>query len=286
VSTPENIRAQLSELLAQGSLPRSACSGTLRKVLRPILDSGVVVEERSGAGRRLVVHDAEALSDFYFQRYPDARAFDKAPSRVVGVARFRDSKALANDAAEFVCARALNPGALLRNGKPVDVAFATQEHGVFAFSLGNESPYSLRGPCALVESPVVFALIELLKLPVDLVIYGHGRASNRLLDWIAQMSAPDFTLLHLPDYDPVGLNEFTRLRTKLGERVKLHVPSDLSARFEKFSKRNLLEKGNSQALLRNLRKSPVSEIRHALQLIHEHNAGLEQEALFLEMPPG
>ncbi len=283
MSTEANIRAQLAELLRQGSVPRSACGASFLKTLRPTFDSGVVVEERSGAGRRLVVHNAESLRAFFAKRYPDAQAFEDAPSRIAGVARFRDSKALANDAAEIVCVRAWTFGALFRDGESVDVATATREHGVFAFSLGNECPYSLHGSCALVESPVVFACIERLGLPLKLAIYGHGRISNRLLAWLAQSSAPDFTLLHLPDYDPTGLNEFTRLRATLGKRTKLHIPDDLHARFARYSRRRLLEMENSQNLLRNLRKSSVAEICLVLDLIEKHNAGLEQEALLLDM---
>ena len=81
-------------------------------------------------------------------------------SDVVGVARFRDSRALANDAPEIVCVRAWKDGALLRDGVPVDVVSATGEHRVFAFMLTLPSVYTLHGVCALVESPVVFAMIE------------------------------------------------------------------------------------------------------------------------------
>lgn len=283
MNTAENIRVQLAELLRQGSLRRSACRASFLKMLRPVLDSRVVVEERSGAGRRLVVHDPDSLREFFARRYPDAQAFEGAPSRIVGVARFRESKELPNDAAEIVCMRAWKAGALFRNDECVDVATATREHGVFAFSLEKECPYSLRGPCALVESPVIFACVERLDLPLALAIYGHGRISNRLIDWLARVPATDFTVLHLPDYDPVGLNEYTRLRAKLGACVKLHIPEDLPARFARFSKRSLLEMGNSQNLLRNLRKSPVADIRPVLDLIEKHNAGLEQEALLLDM---
>lgn len=178
--------------------------------------------------------------------------------------------------------RAWKDGALVCGDAPVDVVTATRTHGVFAVSLGDQSLYSLRGRCALVESPVVFALIEHLALPLDLAIYGHGRVSNRLLDWLTQTSGPDFTLLHLPDYDPAGLNEFLRLRARLGPRVSLHHPADLPSRFARFSKRSLLDGTNSQALLRNLRRSPAPEIRPVLDLLEKHNAGLEQEALFLE----
>ena len=280
----ENIRAQFEALLEQGSLPRSTCGGPFLKALRPLLDSRVVVEERSGAGRRLAVHDALAAQLFVARRYPDAAIFEGASSRIAGVARFRDTKAFALDESELVCVRAWQGNVFFRDGQAVEVAEATAEHGVFAFVLGAPSRYSLRAACALVENPAVLTCIERLKLPIGLAIYGHGRASNRLLGWLADMTAPEFTLLHLPDYDPVGLSEFARLRTRLGTRVRLHLPSDLPARFERFSNRGLLDKEKNRLVLAKLRRSSVPEIRHVLELIERHNAGLEQESLLINLP--
>lgn len=282
MNAEENIRARLSQLIESGSLSRSVCGEAFLKILRPALDSGVVVEEKSGAGRSLVVRDLEALRLFFAGRYPNAEVFDDAPSRMAGIARFRDSKAFANDASEIVCLRAWKDGALRRDGTPIDAVAATQEHGVFAFALTDPSAYALRGVCALVENPVVFSFIERLNLPLDLALYGRGRISNRLLNWLAQMNPTDCSLMHLPDYDPVGLNEFVRLRARLGERVTLHLPADLSSRFAQFSKRSLVVDPNNQSMLRNLRGSPDPAISAVLKLIHEHNAGLEQEALLLD----
>jgi hypothetical protein len=45
--------------------------------------------------------------------------------------------------------------------------------------------------------------------------------------------------------------------------------------------RKLVEKRKSQAMLAQLRKSQSAEVRHVVELIDRHNAGLEQEALFL-----
>src|SRR5205814_10531237 len=185
-----------------------------------------------------------------------------------------DTKALALDEAELVCVRAWQTDVLLRDGQPVQAARATAEHGVFAFLLGERSRYSLRGACALVENPAVFTCVERLNLPLSLAIHGHGRASARLVDWLAGIATPDFTLLHLPDYDPVGLSEFARFRARLGKRARLHLPADLPARFERFSNRSLLDKTNSRAMLGNLRRSSVPEIRQVLELIDRHNAGL------------
>jgi len=116
---------------------------------------------------------------------------------------------------------------------------------------------------------------------VDLVIYGQGRISNRLLDWLAGQKDPSFALLHLPDYDPVGLAEFERLRSRVECRVKLHVAADLAERFAKFSNPVLVAAPNSQAILAGLRSTPSAEVQQVLGLIHKHNAGLEQEALLV-----
>ena len=146
----------------------------------------------------------------------------------------------------------------------------SDEHGVFSFRFTRECSYELRGPCVLVENPAVFMNAEQLNLDVGLLIYGRGRISKRAIDWLVRSTDPDFRLLHLPDYDPVGLSEFQRLEMRLGNRVALHLPIDL------------VKKGNSQAMLARLRSSELPAIRRVVELIDRNNAGLEQEALLIK----
>ena len=274
-------QTKLRELEENGALPASQCGQAFRKLVAPLLHSGVLDWARSGAGRRLVVNDAKALSDFCRQRFPEFAMPIGVGSRVAGVARFRDSKAVANDEVEIISLRVWRDGAVLKNGKPVGAAAATVSHGVFSFLLARDCPYELRGLCALVENPAVFAAVEQLHLDVGAVIYGHGRISSRAVDWLAESQESSFRLLHLPDYDPVGLSEFQRLHSRLGERVVLHLPGDLETRFARFSNHELLEKGNSQAMLAQLRRAHHPAVRRVVELIDRHNAGLEQEALLL-----
>src|SRR5262245_17935131 len=141
--TPEeNIRAQCELLLQNGSLPRSVCRTGFLVVLRPLLDSAVVVEERSGAGRRLVVRDPATARAFVARRFPGAPVFAGASSRVASVARFRDSKTLARDEPEIVCARAWCSGVLRHDAREVEVHAATAAHGVFSFLLGSNQVYT------------------------------------------------------------------------------------------------------------------------------------------------
>jgi hypothetical protein len=275
----ENISLQIKHLLENGQMPNSGCSASLRRALRPLLDSGVVVEQRAGGGRRLVVRNLATFLDFSRSHFPEVSTDPDLGTRTAGVARFRDSKSFPSDTPEVISVRAWAGGALLKGVNPVPAISATLEHGVFSFLLREETPYSLCGHCALVENPQVFTHFERLQLPVRLAIWvSRGRASTLLLEWLA-VQAPDFTLVHLPDYDPVGLLEFIRLRKRVGPRVSLHLPEDIADRFKKYSNRSLLEKPLNQAMLTNLRSNRLSEVRQVVALIDQNNACLEHEAL-------
>ena len=274
-------QTKLLELMESEALPASQCGEAFLKLLAPMLDSGVLGWKRSGGGRRLIVNNADALRNFCRQRFPETTLPTDAGSRIVSVSRFRDTKAMANSENEIISLRVWRDDALSNDGKSIGAATATVAHGVFSFLLAKECPYELRGSCALVENPALFVVAEQLNLGVGLIIYGHGRISNRVVDWLARMTDSSFSLLHLPDYDPVGLSEFQRLHARLGKRVVLHLPADLETRFAKFSNRELLEKGNNQAMLAQLRRSDLPAVRRVIELIDRYNAGLEQEALLI-----
>ena len=273
--------AKLRKLVGSGALPASQCGKAFLNLLEPLLHGGVLELKPSGGGQQLVVRNAAAVRDFCQQHFPEAELPANAGSRVESLARFRDTKAMANRENEIISFRVWQDDALLKGGKPIGASSATTAHGVFSFLLTQDCPYKLGGACALVENPAVFMVGEQLNLDVGLMIYGHGRISNRAIDWLASSTAAGFSLLHLPDYDPVGLSEFQRLHARLGERVNLFLPADLEARFAQFSSRKLLEKGNNQAMLAQLRRSDISSIRHVVELIDRYNAGLEQEALLI-----
>ena len=150
-----------------------------------------------------------------------------------------------------------------------------------------------------IERPPDFVLIKLVTVSGELERLFHTQFqvlhvffncagiafANRPVDdeFAVRVHTEKNGLLHLPDYDPVGLSEFQRLHARLGKRVVLHLPADLETRFTKFSNRELLEKGNSQAMLVQLRRSDLSAIRRVIELMDRYNAGLEQEALLVKI---
>jgi hypothetical protein len=276
----EKLFIKLNLLKEKGQLQKSQCGRHFLDFLQPLLAANVVLEQRSGGGRRLVVEDLFVLQAFIEQNFHDVNVSHQVLQRVVGVQRFRDSKAFASDNPELVHVRAWGRNVLIKNETVVDAVRETALHSVFSFQL---SPlYTLHGHCALVEGPVAFSCFERLGLDVPLVIYGQGRLSNRLLHWLTNQPDAKFLLLHLPDYDPVGLHDFERIRVSLGSRVELYLPPNLKELFAKYSKRQLLEKRKSQVLLAKVRRSDSSEVQKVVRLIDKHNAGLEQEALLID----
>ncbi len=283
MSRAAQCEAKLRELLARGTLPASACGNALRQFVAPLIDGGVLAWQPGGAGQRLVVSDQKRFAEFVATTYPLSadELGTRLSARVSGVARYRDSKALANDVPEIVNVRAWSDDGLRCDRNPMPATAHTAQYGVFSFLLENGNRHTLHGTCAVVENPAVFTAFEQLALPVKIVFLGRGVISQRLLDWFGSQLDPGFALVHFPDYDPVGLNEFERLRKRLGNRVRLHIPDDLSQRFPRFGNRELLRKPRSQTILGQLRRSKCPEVLRFVKLINRYNAGLEQEALFL-----
>jgi hypothetical protein len=275
----EKLFAKLKRLKQTGQLAKSQCGRQFLTLLRPLLATNVVTEKRSGAGRKLVVEAPAALQAFIDHNFHDVEVSHQVLRRVAGVQRFRDSKAFASDNPELVHVRAWRQNILIKGEVVLDAVRETALHSVFSFQL---SPlYTVHGRCALVEGPVMFSSFERLGLDVPLVIYGEGRLSKRILEWLTTQPEPNFSLLHLPDYDPVGLHDFERIHSKLGARVKLHIPGNVEELFRNYSKHKLLEKRKSQRLLATLRRSNFPDVQKVVRLIDKYNAGLEQEALLI-----
>jgi len=277
MNTNERLLASLKALADARALPRSRCSTRFMSLLRPLVAAGVVAERRSGAGRQVIVEDSLAFQAFIGRTFPMEDTAANTPSRVVGIRRFRDTKTYRADGPDVLRVRGFSPGILRKNGHSVDVQGATANHGVFSFHLGPE--YTLHGRVALVENPTVFDLFERTELALPLVIYGQGRISTRALSWLANQHDEAFCLLHLPDYDPVGLTEFERIRNRLGSRAQLYLPKDLDDLFRRFGNCNLLGRPRSRRLLEHLRTSKLPEVQAVVKIIDSNNVGLEQEAL-------
>jgi len=269
-------------LLQAGMLARSECGQSLVRVLNPLLSSGILRWEKAAGGQRLAVVNQPAFERWLSQHFPNAQlqvGIDS--SRMQAVAQFRNTKSLRSNLPEIVCLRSIRDGGLLRNREVVETTLSTKQNGLFAFTLAKQTQFALRGTCALIENLAVFHSFEKLGLEPALAIWTSGVSSNRFIEWLAACVRPDTQILHLPDYDPVGLSAFLRVHDKIGEAVSLFQPDNLQSLFRHHSKPSLLADPRNQRMLMDLRKCGNPAIRRVVALMDEFNGGLEHEALFI-----
>lgn len=268
-------------LIERGQLPSTQCGARFKAWLRPLLDTGMVREMRAGAGAAMRVIHPEPVQRFYEKAFPSMHADSDDGSRVNGIALYRSSKALQNDTPLVLTTRVLQGGAVRIGGAVVEDGTATARDGVYAVKLTTDGHTQLVGKWVLIENPAVFhAHVRVFGTEWSALLL-NGRMPDRLIHWLTTHSADELQLLHAPDYDPVGLDEFDRLQRALGERVALHIPHTLEELFAHYSDHTLLTQEKQQAFLRKHGGSAHPSIARIAALIGKHNAGLEQEALLI-----
>jgi hypothetical protein len=165
----------------------------------------------------------------------------------------------------------------LRAGEAVlPVAYWTELAGVASLRL-DDRQWGYDGVLAVVENLEVFWNFEKLETDAELALYAQGRLSGRILEWLASPAMSEARLLHCGDYDPVGMDEYLRLKAACPNRSNLFLPPDLEDLFTRYGKRELL--GSNAAVLARLRKVEDKEVRRVVQLMDRYGVGLEQEVL-------
>lgn len=278
-------RTILTRLRERGSLAGSACTPSLLEnvQVQSLIHGGVLEWRRIKAGEVLAVALPVDFARFITHHFPDApTAPGETAPRVLGLARFRDTKSLRGVGSQIAVLRGWGTTTLLsKDNIPVDVADVTKRHGLFAFSLADGAAYRLHGIVAVIENPTLFFAFERLGLDIPLALYTQGRLSRRLLRWLTAQADAKVRVVHFGDYDPVGLADYLRLRRNLCERATLYRPVRLDHLFERFSKPDLLKGRKSRVLLDALRTAQDVALNEVVALIDTWNAGLEQEALLL-----
>jgi hypothetical protein len=282
----------LKTLLDEGSIPVSAVSTKQREKLSSLLDADIIVRERAGAGERFVAHNPEVIRTFAEQHYPngleaaeqaDAQATNGTLTTADGVQNFRDAKR-GGQTSEILTFRG-PPGATLQvNGTTIPVGDETEERGVTSVLLTPDAEITFAGTLAVVENLTAFLRYEEFYAPADLALYGGGRLSQRVIDWLADTVHDDARVMLCPDYDFVGLHEFVRLERACGRYAEILIPMDFEDYFCRYAKHELFENGiRYRPAIRN-HDDPFLKILY--DMIHLHSAGLEQEALLKGSPFG
>lgn len=268
-------------LLSQGNLASSRLTDRDRIRLQSLFETEVLASERSGAGKRVVVKNRAALDAFVLRNYPsglEGRGDTLAP-RSRAVAELRNSKKARETGPLMVLLRGFDNCELRAGDEVLSVAHWTELAGVAALRLDGRL-WEFAGVLAIVENLEVFVNFERLKTGAQLALYAQGRLSSRILNWLCSPEMAQARIIHCGDYDPVGLDEYLRLKAACPERAELYLPSNLEDLLSRYGKRELL--GSSAAVLARLRKSEDQEVSRVVKLMDRYSVGLEQEVLLLD----
>ena len=277
----EPFAARLAELLKSGSIPASQLSKRARTELGPLFRTEVLTEERAGRGARVVVRDDPALRSWIARRFPSGLAPDLSglPARAAALAHVAHSKRGERLAAEPLVLRGFRGASLTDGSDVLPLAELTGRFGLASVLLHDESPWRTTGTIAVVENLETFLHVEHIVPLVNVAVLAAGRLSARTIAWLAAQS--DAEVMHMGDYDPVGLDEYLRLRAALGERVSLFVPDDLDTLVQRFGRADLL--ADSSTLLERVRARADTAVANVLGVLDKYGRGLEQESLLITL---
>ncbi|MHB1184294.1 MAG: DUF7281 domain-containing protein [Desulfobulbia bacterium] len=276
------LAAKLERLLARGEIAASQFTARDRDHLLGLFDAKVLEEKRSGAGKSVVVKNHNTLAAFVTRHYPsglEGRQDDLSP-RSKAVANFRDSKKSSEPAGAFtVLLRGFQGCELHVNGQPLSVAKWTELVGVAISRLDVNQKWKFSGVLAIVENLEVFWNFEKLKTGAQLAIFSGGRLDERIIKWLSSSGMAQAQIIHCGDYDPVGLDEYLRLKTACPGRTSLHVPPALEEILSRYGNKEIVSR--STAILKRLRKSDDPHVQWVVSLLDRYGVGLEHEALLL-----
>jgi hypothetical protein len=274
---------RLKRLSEQGDMPASDLSGTHRQALHALFATEVLLDVRKGRGHCVTINKGEAFSTFIAKHCPEGLSDSDIGvlSRSEGIAKLRNSKQ-GRLSSEVVMVSAKPGQVLVRGCNQLEVGQLTEMAGVASFVLdeGETGYWQFSGQIASVENYASFVHWQRMGIEADIAIWTAGRTSDRMIRWFKSPAMQSCTFVHSGDYDPVGLDEFLRLKKSLtGDRVTLFVPKDIEMLFECYANRTLLHNKNAAALLKRLRESRDPEVCRIVSLMNKNNGGLEQEIL-------
>jgi len=280
----------LHQLLTTGEVARSKISTRINKELAKLYDLGALREERRGAGWVVVVANQNSVRRFADREFPSGLFGEHDTSegrRTQALNRFGDTKALRGRDFEFVLIRAFGNAKVFTTKSSqkieVDTPEITRLTGSVSLTLQDSEDISelpfIRGSIATVEGPELFYRYDWEAADISIAILTNGRMSERLLNWVASPMI-EGQLTHFGDYDPVGLDEYRRLKER-APRTSIYLPSNLEDYFKggRFLKPELMDK--SHALLPRLAKTKDTNILTVIDLLQRYGGGVEQEVLLL-----
>ena len=257
----------LNKLIENGSLPESSIPKSAIIGVNNLIDLEYIQKRPVKNGIKFVLIDEDSLVNWMARIIKNIDP-NQTQNRAYSASKFRTAKKSTKTYPKVEIR-------FLKNNTNVPSEFKELQNriGSVNFYLMKEESW-LTGKLVLIENIESFLNSDDYFPNCDIAVYYSGNMSDSLINYLNESEC---TIVFFPDYDPVGMNNYCKIKDKLGDRVELFVPQNISELFESSSYR-IIDKNKNREILANLnRRSLPDEVIPIIQLIQKHHGGAEQE---------
>jgi len=236
---------------------------------------GSLIIKQLPNGRRVLIANKEQLMDEILVRFPSFGSQEVPQTRHEAVLAVRDAHRSTTTYPTLGVRKLRSSGKISFKGNEIQMV-----HGSMSFSSIIEqelSSWSICGRIVLIENLEPFLHAEIVHADFDFAVYYAGTISSLVLKWL---STQNVEILMAPDYDPVGLSQFEKVRNAANS--ELWIPENIAEQFKTFHKKETLFKQNNRSILSTLlEKNDLDfDTVRILELISEFQGGLDQEIFY------
>ncbi len=251
--------------------------------------TGCVRETLAGRGIVYTVINEKALDTYWRQLRPRDKDElpDGLPQRAVNIASSRDSKsANAGHDTYYLLLKSAGAEVSWSNGRStLNLTAASNRYGAAALQISANDDWASGQPLWLVENQKLFDTLDWL--PPDTtasVAYYGGQLNNLLIEWLSNPSRTKQVIL-FPDYDGVGLMNYARLKSRVGETCSFWVMPGWQTLLKDFGSNGiwLNTLGDFESAHHRLRELNDPDLHELMTEMQKHALALEQEAIWLNI---
>lgn len=280
----------LEKLRRDGRVTASA----LTKAQKTALDNfargtGCIQETMVGRGAVYRIVNDKALDTYWRQLRPreEDQLPDDLPQRAFNIASSRDSKSTnPGHDTYYLLLKSAGAGVSWSNdNSTLDLTAASNNYGAAALGITTNDDWASEQPLWLVENQKLFDSLDWLPPGTTAsVAYYGGQLNNLLIEWLSKASRTKQVIL-FPDYDGVGLVNYARLKSKLGEKCSFWLMPGWKLLLKEFgSNRIWLDNfGDFESAKNRLREMDDPELQQLVNEMQKEAMALEQEAVWLSI---
>ena len=278
----------LRRLQGNGRLAGSAFTSAQKKALDEFSRKTACVRE-TAVGRGTVYHVVDKKTfDNYWQQLSsrDEEAIpDDIPQRARNIASARDSKSV-NPTHDryYLLLKAAGEGVSWSNGQStLDLTGASANFGAATLGIERGDDWQSEQTLWLIENQKLFDRLDWL--PPDTkasVTYYGGHLSNLLIDWLAEKSRTSRIIL-FPDYDGVGLMNYTRLQSRTGNNCHFWLMPDWKRLLTECGSNKVWRDGfrDFKSAYDRLYATANAELQQLMNEMQKNALAMEQESIWL-----